>query len=88
MMLLSKDCGYISSYKLTDTLHSIFGFRTDYEFITKSSMRSIVSMTQKTNSTNTKTATELINAGFAAVLPSISCQRWDYNHQLMDRQVR
>ena len=55
--LLSKDNGYIPSYKrtkLTDALHHTFKFRTDFEFITKSSMRSIVSNTKKTNSTKTK----------------------------------
>ncbi len=49
--LLSKDSGYIPSYKrtdLTDDLHKIFGFHTDYEFISKSSMRSIIKDT-KTN---------------------------------------
>ena len=55
--LLSKDSGYIPSYKrtkLTDALHRTFKFRTDFEFITKSSMRSIVSNTKKANSTKTK----------------------------------
>ena len=38
MTLLSKESGYIPSYKrtkLTDKLHSVFGFRTDFEFISK-----------------------------------------------------
>lgn len=38
MTLLSKDGGYIPSYKrtvLTDKLHVVFGFRTDHEFISK-----------------------------------------------------
>ena len=38
MILLSKDSGCIPSYKrtkLTDALHSAFGFRTDYEFISR-----------------------------------------------------
>ena len=55
--LLSKDSGYIPSYKrttLTDALHRTFKFRTDFEFITKSSMRSIVSNTKKANSRKTK----------------------------------
>ena len=45
MTLLNKDSGYIPSYKrtnLTDALHSTFGFRTDFEFISKASMRSII----------------------------------------------
>ena len=48
--LLSKDSGYIPAYKrtkLTDALHNTFKFRTDFEFITKSSMRSIISNTKK-----------------------------------------
>lgn len=48
--LLSKESGYIPSYKrtdLTDELHDIFGFRTDYEFISKSSMRSIIKKTKE-----------------------------------------
>ena len=50
MTLLSKDSGYIPAYKrtkLTDALHNTFSFRTDFEFITKSSMRSIISNTKK-----------------------------------------
>ena len=57
MTLLSKDSGYIPSYKrtkLTDSLHSVFGFRTDFEFISKASMRRIISKTKKINSTKTK----------------------------------
>lgn len=43
--LLSKSSGYTPSYKrtnLTDDLHKQFGFHTDYEFIPKASMRSII----------------------------------------------
>ena len=43
--LLSKNSGYTPSYKrtkLTDLLHEKFGFHTDYEYISKSSMRSII----------------------------------------------
>ena len=48
--LLSKDSGYIPSYKrtkITDKLHSSFGFRTDYEFIRKSTMRAIIKETKQ-----------------------------------------
>lgn len=48
--LLSKESGYIPSYKrtdLTDALHKIFGFHTDYEFISKSNMRNIIKNTKK-----------------------------------------
>jgi transposase len=47
--LLTRDSGYIPSYKrtdLTDRLHQTFGFRTDNEFITKSRMRSIIKNTK------------------------------------------
>lgn len=46
---LSKESGYIPSYKrtdLTDELHKVFGFRTDYEFISRSAMRSIIKSTK------------------------------------------
>lgn len=54
MTLLNTASGYIPSYtrtKLTDTLHKMFGFRTDYEFITKSSMRTIIKDTKQIKST-------------------------------------
>ena len=47
--LLSKESGYIPSYKrtdLTDDLHKAFDFHTDYEFISKSAMRSIIRSTK------------------------------------------
>lgn len=50
MTLLSKESGYIPSYErteLTDKLHEISGFRTDYEFISKASMRSIIKESKK-----------------------------------------
>ena len=49
MTLLSENSGYVPSYKrtaLTDALHKIFGFHTDYEFISKSAMRSIIKYTK------------------------------------------
>lgn len=47
--LLSKESGYIPSYRrtdLTDDLHKAFGFHTDYEFISKSAMRGIIKSTK------------------------------------------
>lgn len=47
--LLSQNTGYVPSYKrtdITDDLHQAFGFHTDYEFISKSSMRSIIKETK------------------------------------------
>jgi transposase len=49
MTLLNTASGYIPSYtrtELTDALHNAFGFRTDYEFITKSAMRSLIKETK------------------------------------------
>ena len=49
LTLLSKESGYIPSYKrtdLTDALHKAFGFRIDYEFISKSGMRNIIKNTK------------------------------------------
>lgn len=57
MTLLSKESGYIPSYKrteLTDKLHAVFGFRTDLEFISKASMRSTIRQTKQINSTKKK----------------------------------
>ena len=57
MTLLSNAGGYIPSYQrteLTDALHKAFGFRTDYEFITKSSMRSIIKETKQLKSKQDK----------------------------------
>ena len=54
--LLSGHSGYVPSYKrteLTDLLHDTFEFRTDYEFITKSSIRNIIKNT-KTSTTHKK----------------------------------
>lgn len=48
--LLNTAGGYIPSYtrtELTDALHKTFGFRTDYEFITKSSMRTLIKETKQ-----------------------------------------
>lgn len=53
MTLLNTANGYIPSYtrtELTDALHKTFGFRTDYEFITKSSMRTIIKDTKQIKS--------------------------------------
>lgn len=50
MTKISKENGYIPSYKrtdLTDKLHEVFGFHTDYEYISKSSMRTIIKQTKK-----------------------------------------
>ena len=47
---LNNASGYIPSYtrtELTDSLHKAFGFRTDYEFISKASMRTIIKTTKQ-----------------------------------------
>ena len=87
--LLSKDSGYIPSYKrtkITDKLHSSFGFRTDYEFIRKSTMRAIIKETKQKKRTNRKiahivankkTATPPMFTGLVAAFSFFNCQRWD-----------
>ena len=57
MILLSKDSGCIPSYKrtkLTDALHSAFGFRTDYEFISKADIRHLSKKQCRKNNTISK----------------------------------
>lgn len=52
MTLLNTANGYVPSYtrtEITDVLHKAFGFRTDYEFIKKSTMRSIIKQTKESN---------------------------------------
>ena len=52
MTLLNTANGYLPSYtrtEITDSLHRTFGFRTDYEFIKKSTMRSIIKQTKEIN---------------------------------------
>lgn len=49
MTLLPQNSGYVPSYKrtdITDDLHTTFEFHTDYEFISKSTMRSIIKETK------------------------------------------
>ncbi len=49
LTLLPQNIGYIPSYKrtdITDDLHKTFSFHTDYEFISKSGMRSIIKETK------------------------------------------
>lgn len=49
MTRISQDTGYIPSYKrtdITDSLHKAFGFHTDLEFISRSSMRNIIKNTK------------------------------------------
>ena len=57
LTLLNTANGYIPTYtrtEITDTLHRNFGFRTDYEFIKKSTMRNIIKGTKTINLPNTK----------------------------------
>ena len=45
-----KEAGYIPSYTrtdLTDKLHEVFGFRTDYEIMVPEAMKKIFSLTKK-----------------------------------------
>lgn len=57
LTLLNTANGYVPAYtrtETTDTLHKTFGFRTDYEFIKKSTMRRIIKETKIINFPNTK----------------------------------
>lgn len=57
LTLLNTANGYVPAYtrtEITDTLHKTFGFRTDYEFIKKSTMRRIIKETKIINFPNTK----------------------------------
>jgi len=52
MTLLNTANDYVLSYtrtEITDSLHKTFGFRIDYEFIKKSTMRSIIKQTKEIN---------------------------------------
>lgn len=49
-MLIEEGYGYIPTYTrtdLTDCLHEKFGFRTDYQIITKNNMKKICTLTKK-----------------------------------------
>jgi transposase len=51
-LLSSAGKGYIPAYTrtdLTDELHQLFGFRTDYEILKKSYIRSVIAKTKKRN---------------------------------------
>ena len=48
--LPSDPSGFLPAYTrndFTDSLHDAFGFRTDYEIITRSDMKKILSLTKK-----------------------------------------
>lgn len=50
LTMLNTASGYVPSYtrtELTDAMHNAFGFRTDYEFMTKASIRSVIKDTKK-----------------------------------------
>ena len=53
MTLLNTSSGYIPSYtrtELTDALHKTSDFRTDYVFITKATMRTLIKDTKQPES--------------------------------------
>lgn len=50
MKVLEQDAGFLPAYKrteITDALHETFGFRTDYQIITKKKMRTIIKNTKE-----------------------------------------
>ena len=68
---------------ITDALHKACGFRTDFQFITRSKMRTIQKKANVKNKlldfeTMTKTAVPLVNTRDSAVLFLFNCQRWDF----------
>lgn len=90
LTLLNTANGYVPSYtrtEITDLLHKTFGFRTDYEFIKKSTMIVSSSRPRKTihqklnHSTyrlrSQKTATHLFYCSCSR-FSFPNCQRWDY----------
>ena len=95
MTLLNTANDYVLSYtrtEITDSLHKTFGFRTDYEFIKKSTMRSIIKQTKEINlpqckkystiahiAMKQKTAASIDFAGFTTVFLLFNCQRWDFS---------
>ena len=58
---LSSVSGYIPSYRrteITDALHREFGFQTDYEYITRSKMRSIIKTTKEVTAASQRKISE------------------------------
>ncbi len=88
MTLLSQSSGYVPSYKrtdLTDELHRAFGFRTDYEYLSKAAMRNIVKESKEIKKAKNSTYRREIRNGYTslntsgvAILFIPYCQRWDY----------
>ena len=103
MTLLNTSNGYVPSYtrtEITDSLHKTFGFRTDYEFIKKSTMRNIIKQTKEINlpqckkystiahiATKQKTAASIDFTGFTTVFLLSNCQRWEYNNIASKKQL-
>ena len=70
MTLLNTANGYVPSYtrtEITDSLHKTFGFRTDYEFIKKSTMRSIIKQTKEISFTTVFFTFQLSKMGLCNV---------------------
>ena len=84
--LLSKESGYIPSYKrtnLTDDLHKAFGFHTDYEFISNQPAKHNKKYQNRGSKkiaqivSKEKMATARINTGSVAAFYSRKCQTRD-----------
>lgn len=77
--------GFMPLYKrdkVTDRLHEICNFRTDYEFITKRDMKTIQKKVKAGNKipyfkTGIKYLAVLVNTGLARYYALPNCQRWD-----------
>lgn len=83
MTLLNTASGYIPSYtrtELTDDLHKTFEFRTDYEFITKASMRNIIKQTKaikkENNSKKQQRKDIILNSVNIIKIAESTCFQW------------
>lgn len=72
-------CSTLSTKKMTDKLHEVCGFRTDYEFITKSQMKTIQKKVKVENQlpylkTKQKTATLFHKIWNRTAIPITFCE--------------
>ncbi len=80
-----QEQGYIPLYikdKLTDDLHKVCGFETDFQFITKSQMRTIQKKVREENKilyfiTHNQSSESSISTGVLSLLYSLNCQSQD-----------
>lgn len=81
-----EDQGFMPLYRrerITDALHDACGFRTDYQFITKSRMKIIQKKVRERNKilylkAENKTAVIPMDTGLQRFLYLTNCQRWGH----------